>query len=118
MANLRKFPKKIIKENENEKEKGLKFNNHKENQQKEILILPMKHTTLFRRFDNVVDVQTTLYQRQNDAVSLLGRYTIQKCYNTVNFENSKRDFQISKQKWLLKLYCISKQFNEGPSRII
>ena len=33
--------------------------------------LPSKHTTLFKLCNNVVDIQTTLYQRQNDVVCLL-----------------------------------------------
>ena len=36
---------------------------------------PSKHTTSFQRCNNVVDAQTTLYQRQNDVVCLLG-YTV------------------------------------------
>ena len=35
---------------------------------KSIPYFPSKHTTLFQRFNNGVDVQTTLYQRQNDVV--------------------------------------------------
>ena len=31
-------------------------------------IFPSKHTTLFQRCNNVVDIQTTLYQRQNDVI--------------------------------------------------
>ena len=32
------------------------------------------HTTFFQRCNDVVDVQTTLLQRQNDVVCLLGGY--------------------------------------------
>ena len=46
---------------------------------------PSKHTTLSQGCNNVVDVQTTLYQRQNDVVCLLGSNSIciraeLKCY--------------------------------------
>ena len=39
--------------------------------------LPSKQKTLFRRCNNVFDVQTTLYQRQNDVVCLLGKSIVQ-----------------------------------------
>ena len=37
-----------------------------------LYLSPSKHTTLFQRCNNVVDIQTTLNQRQNDVVRLLG----------------------------------------------
>ena len=41
-----------------------------------LLLNPSEHTSLFQRCNNIVDVQTTLYQHQNDVVCLLGKYTI------------------------------------------
>ena len=33
----------------------------------QMLVLPSKDTTSFQRCNDVIDVQTTLYQRQNDV---------------------------------------------------
>ena len=39
-----------------------------------LLILTSKHMTSFWRCNNVIDVQATLLQRQNDVVCLLGKF--------------------------------------------
>ena len=43
--------------------------------------LPNKHITLFQHYNNVVDVQITLLQRQNDVVCLLGSRLFHSPYN-------------------------------------
>ena len=50
---------------------------------------PSKHMSLFQRRNNVTDVQTTLYQRQNDVVCLLkmSRFMVNygyECVHTLN----------------------------------
>ena len=49
--------------------------------------IPNKHTMLFPHCNNVVDVQTTLYRRQNDDMCLMG-YTL-KSFLTLLSVNAK-----------------------------
>ena len=55
--------------------------------------LSSKHSTSFRGCNNVVDVQTTLYQRQNDVVALTGYrpifliFSMKKGHTTLKCQN-------------------------------
>ena len=61
------------------------------------------HTTPFQRCNNVVDVQTMLYQRQNDGMCLLGRNKKHHIHVLSTFERLSSCFNSWKSKSPLSL---------------